>query len=365
MIKDKKIAVVVPSYNEALQIGIVIDTMPDFVDRIVIVDDNSSDGMADVVLDYIKKDNTTKTSFPYFPDNVKENLFNRSEIFMQEKMVKDLALYTPSVILNSNEETDRIILIQNKKNSGVGGGIARGYKWCLDHGIDCVAVMAGDGQMDPDELYDICEPVVDGDADYTKGNRLRHPSSWYTIPKIRFFGNSVLSILTKIASGYWKVSDTQTGYTAISVDALKSIQIHKIYPSYGMPNDIMVRLNTESKSLKEITIKPVYDVGEQSKMKIFKVIPRVSFLLFKLFFFRLFRKYLFKEFHPLFISYIVSIVLFFSSIPYGIKIIMSFVNGTTLSYEPLLAFVFLFGGSYISLMFAMYMDIQDNKDLYK
>lgn len=365
MLDNKKIAVVVPAYNEAKQIGIVIETMPDFVDRIVIVDDNSNDGMSSVVLDYIQKDTSKKSSFPYFPDNVKENLFNRSEIFMQNKMVSDIGLYTPSVILNTNEETDRIILIQNKKNAGVGGGIARGYKWCLDHGIHVVAVMAGDGQMDPDELYDICKPVVDGEADYTKGNRLRHPSSWYTIPKVRFFGNSILSILTKIASGYWKVSDTQTGYTAISLDALKSIQIHKIYPSYGMPNDIMVRLNTESKSLKEVTIKPVYDVGEKSKMKIFKVIPRVSFLLFKLFFYRLFRKYLFKEFHPLFISYIVSIVLFIASIPYGIKIIKAFIDGTLLSYEPILAFIFLFGGAYVSFMFAMYMDIQDNKDLYK
>ena len=76
--------------------------------------------------------------------------------------------------------------------------------------------MAGDGQMDPDELLSICSPVVNEDIDYVKGNRLQHKSAWVIIPKVRFLGNSILSILTKISSGYWHVSDTQTGYTAIS-----------------------------------------------------------------------------------------------------------------------------------------------------
>jgi hypothetical protein len=144
-------------------------------------------------------------------------------------------------------------------------------------------VMAGDGQMDPAELEGICTPVIQDGIDYVKGNRLIHRSAWLVIPRVRFFGNSILSILTKLASGYWRVSDTQTGFTAISLKALNAVKLHKIYRSYGMPNDMLVKLNIAQCTLKEVEIKPIYRVGEQSKMKIFKVIPRVSLLLIRCF----------------------------------------------------------------------------------
>ena len=86
-------------------------------------------------------------------------------------------------------------------------------------------------------------PVIDVEVDYVKGNRLKHRSAKLVIPKVRYFGNSVLSLMTKIASGYWRISDTQTGYTAISLEALNGIYIYNIYPSYGCPNDILVKLN--------------------------------------------------------------------------------------------------------------------------
>ncbi len=100
--------------------------------------------------------------------------------------------------------------------------------------------MAGDGQMDPDELEDIIRPVIDEGIDYVKGNRLIHKSAKLVIPRQRFFGNSVLSILTKLASGYWHVSDTQTGYTAISLDGLNSIKLYDIYRRTGMPNNMLI-----------------------------------------------------------------------------------------------------------------------------
>jgi glycosyltransferase involved in cell wall biosynthesis len=365
MLNNKTVAVVVPSYNEAKQISIVIDTMPDFVDRIIIVNDNSTDNMNEVVMNYIENDSSDVIPIPEFPDKPVRNRFNEAEMVLQEMNETERSNYIPSEIMNKNPERDRIILITNLKNGGVGAGIARGYKWCKDHAIDCTAVMAGDGQMDPSELMSLCLPVIDENVDYVKGNRLRHPSSWIVIPRTRFFGNSILSILTKVASGYWRVSDTQTGYTAISLQALKSIKIYDIYKSYGMPNDLLVKLNIASCTLREITIKPVYRVGEQSKMKIGKVVRRVSWLLLKMFFVRLWVKYLFRDFHPLFLFYHVGIVLGLMAVPYGIKIADSFIDQTTLSYEPILAFTFLFIGSFQSLVFAMWMDIQDNERLYK
>jgi hypothetical protein len=224
--------------------------------------------------------------------------------------------------------------------------------------------MAGDGQMDPNELESICLPVIEENIDYVKGNRLIHRSAWLVIPRIRFFGNSVLSILTKIASGYWHVSDTQTGYTAISKSALNAIRLYDIYQSYGMPNDMLVKLNISFCTMREVEIKPVYNVGEESKMKIFKVIPRVAWLLTKSFFKRLWIKYLFRDFHPLFILYNLSFLLGLFAMRYGVKMVyVKYFAERDLNPATFLAFMFLFISSFQSLLFAMWMDIQDNERL--
>ncbi len=365
MLHGKTVAVVVPCYNEEQQIGMVIESMPAFVDRIIIVNDKSKDATAEVVKKYIQADQSVKVALKPFPNKVIPNIYNEADQVLEQMNRKEIEYYVPSEIVNQNPDTDRIILINNLKNGGVGAGIARGYKWCKDHEIFCTAVMAGDGQMDPSELEGICTPVILEGIDYVKGNRLRHPSAKYVIPKIRFLGNSILSMLTKIASGYWRVSDTQTGYTAISLGAMNAIKVHEIYRSYGMPNDLLVKLNIAGCSLKEITIKPVYRVGEKSKMKVMRVIRRVSWLLLKLFFVRLWTKYFFKDFHPVFLFYNLWLVLGVASVPYGIKIAINFLKGNVLSYEPLLAFIFLFTGAFQALIFAMWMDIQDNERLYK
>lgn len=366
MLNNKTIAVVVPAYNEETQIGRVIETMPAFVDRIIVVNDKSKDNTAKVVENYIKNDKIETIKIENILDKIKPNHYNRANVVLQDLQKKEISLYNPSEIYNKNPDEDRIILINHTVNGGVGAAIARGYKWAKDYGIDCTAVMASDGQMDPDELESICRPVIEDGIDYVKGNRLIHRSALLVIPKVRFFGNSILSILTKLASGYWHVSDTQTGYTAISNDALNAIKLHKIYKYYGMPNDMLVKLNIAFCTLKEVEIKPIYDIGEQSKMKVFKVIPRVSWLLFKSFFKRLWIKYLFRDFHPLFLLYHISFVLFIVSIPYGIKIINhAFFLKTDVNPVTVLAFIFLFTSAFQSVLFAMWMDMQDSERLYK
>ncbi len=365
MLNNKTIAVVVPAYNEETQIGFVIETMPNFVDRIIIVNDKSTDKTSEIVKDYISKDTSEKVFFKNILEDVKPNRYNRGNIILQEIQKKEINLYSTSEIENKNMNTDRIILISHLKNCGKGSGIATGYKWAKDHGIDCVATMDGDGQMDPEELESICNPIVFEDIDYVKGNRLIHRSALLVIPKIRYIGNSVLSILTKLASGYWRVSDTQTGYTAIGKKALNSIRINDIYKNYGYPNDMLVKLNIAFCTLKEVEIKPVYDIGEQSKMNIWKVIPRISWLLFKSFFKRLWFKYLFRNFHPLFLLYNMSFCLGVGAILYGIKIFIHWMNGVQINNLTILAFIFLFISGFQSFLFAMWMDIQDNERLYR
>lgn len=366
MLNNKTVAVVVPAYNEEKQIGIVIETMPEFVDRIIVVNDKSTDGTAETIKKYFSaKFNHTSTKLTQ--NKISRTFHNDAEIKLQEYAEQEINLFPKSEIVNTNPHEDRIILINNLVNSGVGGSIARGYNWCKDNNIDCTAVMAGDAQMDPNELESICMPVVTEGIDYVKGNRLIHGSANFYIPRSRFFGNSILSILTKVASGYWRVSDTQTGYTAISLSALKSIKLHDIYKRYGMPNDMLVKLNMVYCTIREVPIKPVYRIGEKSKMKIHKVIPRISFLLLKSFFKRLWVKYFFKDFHPLFILYNLAFLLYMVSIPFGIKLI-SYMTDTFRDDKPILTaimFMFLIISATQSLLFAMWMDIQDNERLYK
>jgi glycosyltransferase involved in cell wall biosynthesis len=364
MLNNKTVAVVIPAYNEENQIRTVIETMPEFVDRIVIVNDMSSDKTSEVVKSYFNS-TFNNTSIELKEKEIRKTFHNDAEIWLQEFNKKELQYFTKSEIVNTEESKDRIILINNIANSGVGGSIGRGYKWCKDNRIECTAVMAGDAQMDPDELESICLPVVDENIDYVKGNRLIHGSAGDYIPRTRFIGNSILSIFTKIASGYWRISDTQTGYTAISLTALRSIKLYDIYKRYGMPNDMLVKLNIAYCSIREVPIKPVYRIGEQSKMKLYKVIPKISFLLFRSFFKRLWTKYFIKDFHPLFILYHLSFILGLIWIPYLIKVLRLFITGQNASFETLLAFTFLGVTSIQFLIFAMWMDIQDNERLYK
>ncbi len=364
MIYRKTIAVVIPAYNEEKQIGKVIETIPRFVDRILIVNDCSTDKTADVVKGYIESD-FNNTSLQIKKETVEKNLYNYAEIVNEEINKKEKKYFTPTKIYNTNPETDRIILINNIINAGVGSAVANGYKWCRDNSIDCTAKIDGDGQMDPNELLSICKPIVEDNVDYVKGNRLIHRSAWLVIPKLRFLGNSFLSIFTKIASGYWKISDTQTAYTAISLKALNALRLHKLYKSYGYPNDILVKLNIAFCSIKEVEIKPIYNVGEKSKMKLMSVIPKISFLLFRSFFKRLWIKYLFRDFHPLFILYHFAMLLFIVWVPYLIKVSGKIINGEMASFETLFAFTFLGITSFQFILFAMWMDIQDNERLYK
>jgi glycosyltransferase involved in cell wall biosynthesis len=354
MLFDKTVAVVVPAYNEEKQIINVLETMPDFVDRIIVVNDCSSDNTAAAVFDYIGKQKPAGEIIKHSVGDMSGSKYNRVESLLKEEQQNSIKYYIPSEIANKNPETDRVILINNLQNGGVGASIARGYKWCLDNNIDCTAVMAGDGQMDPAELEKICTPVLKEDIDYVKGNRLIHGGARLIIPKTRFFGNSILSILTKIASGYWHVSDTQTGYTAISLSALNAIKIHNIYPRYGMPNDMLVKLNIAFCTIKEVKIKPVYNIGETSKLKVRKVIHRILWI-----------KYLFRDFHPLFLLYHFAFLLGIFVIPYATKITSKILAGGSVSPATMLAFFFLFTSSFQSLLFAMWMDIQDNERLYK
>jgi len=154
--------------------------------------------------------------------------------------------------------------------------------------MDVAAVMAGDAQMDPTDLPRLLDPVVDSQADYAKGNRLIIGGTW----------NAFLSLLTKIASGYWHVADFQCGYTAISLNVLEVVNLDKVYKRFGMPNDFLVRLNIHYFRVKDIPVRVIYNIGEKSGVKMWKIIFTLSFLLLRMFFWRMKEKYIIRDFHP-------------------------------------------------------------------
>ena len=363
MLNEKTVAVVIPAYNEETQIRKVLESMPEYVDLMVVVNDCSSDGTSAVVEEFMAiADGSVQQNIQKPEHRQTENEFEYADVVLEQLRKEEERFFVPTNV--SEPASSRVVLIEHLENGGVGAAIATGYKYCRDHRIDCTAVMAGDGQMDPAELFSICNPVIEEEVDYVKGNRLLHKAAWLVIPKVRFFGNSILSILTKIASGYWHISDTQTGYTAINLKALEGIQLHKIYKTYGVPNDILVKLNIGFFKIKEVTIKPIYNVGEKSKMKIWKVVPKVSALLIRSFFKRLFIKYFFRSFHPLFICYMMFFLTSILDVFLYSRLFYDFFINHMVNDNYLIVTVFTSLSSIQFLLFGMWFDIQDNERLY-
>lgn len=315
MINHKKIAVVIPAHNEEKLIGEVLRSMPFFVDRVFIVDDCSTDKTVDRVQDFVH-------SHP--------------------------ALF---------------VLIQHVRNEGVGRAIVSGYKKAVDEKIDAVAVMAGDAQMDPADLIRVVTPIVMGEADYVKGNRLFRGESWEMIPHYRYLGNSILSLLTKVASGYWHIADSQSGYTAISSIVLKTIHLDGIYARYGMPNDLLIKLNINNFRVKDVSIRPIYNIGEKSGIRLCSVIPKISWLLLKGFMARMVNKYIIRDFHPLVFFYFLGISLTPTGFVFGLYLVVLRLMGDGVTATSALFAAFLLISGLQSLFFAMWFDMEYNKHL--
>lgn len=314
MLGDKRIGVVVPAYDEGKFIGKVILTMPEFVDKIIVVDDGSKD---------------------------------RTKAVVQE-------------LMSSRRD---IVLIDHAENRGLGRSLIDGYLKSLELDMDVTAVMAGDAQMDPGDLRNVLAPVVEEKADYVKGNRLLTENVSRIMPWYRFVGNSFLTLLTKFATGYWHVIDPQCGYTAISKRALGSIEIAKMTKGYGYNADILNMLNLANCTVKDVQVKPVYG-NSKSKIRLASYIPRVSCMLVRLYWKRMFCKYLVREFHPLVFFYLFS---FFEIVVVSVPLTCRFVYlYSKVGLAPrttliILAFSMMMG--FFSFFFGMWLDMESNKGL--
>jgi glycosyltransferase involved in cell wall biosynthesis len=310
----KRVAVVVPAYNEAVLLPETLSGIPPLVDRIYVVDDASTDDTAEKARAAAASD-------------------------------------------------ARIVVIAHERNRGVGAAIVSGYRRAAEDRIDVTCVMAADNQMDPAELPSLVEPVAAGAVDYAKANRLFTGQAWELIPHSRYFGNAVLSLLTKIASGYWHVADSQAGFTAIALPMLELVDLDRVYPRYGFPNDMLVHLNVWNARVRDVPSRPIYNVGEKSGIRFRHVVPKISWLLTKAFFWRMKEKYVIRDFHPLVFFYALGMLLFMAGLGLGISEIVLRVLGNQIptATSVLIALLLIFGVQFS--LFAMWFDMESNKDL--
>jgi glycosyltransferase involved in cell wall biosynthesis len=242
---------VVPAYKEQAHVGTVIETMPELVDRVVVVDDASPDATAEVA-----------------------------------RAAADRA---------GGERTEVISL---PVNQGVGGAIIAGHRRMIELGMDVSVVMAGDAQMNPDYLPKLLDPIAEDGYGFTKANRFYSSSSFEGMPKHRIFGNMILTILTKAASGYWNLVDPQNGYTACTTEVLRRLPLAKVHHRYDFENDLLIWLNIADIRAKDVNIPAVYG-SEKSTMNLARVAPRILATLFTGGWRRMWRKYILWSFSPI------------------------------------------------------------------
>ncbi len=165
----------------------------------------------------------------------------------------------------------RVVVIRHVKNQGVGGAVLTGYSAAIDGGADVIVKIDGDGQMDPKLIPDFIDPIIAGEADYTKGNRFFDLEEIHVMPKARLFGNAVLSLITKLSSGYWNLFDPTNGYTAIHADVAKHLPYKKISHRYFFESDMLFRLNILRAVVIDVPMHAQYG-DEVSNLKISKIV---------------------------------------------------------------------------------------------
>ena len=314
MYHTKRVALILPALNEQELIVATIERAPEIIDKIFVINDGSTDKTAELVLNKAKTDS-------------------------------------------------RVELVSHTRNLGLGQSVITGYLTAVKAGYDYIVVAGGDNQM-PLEMTDkLLDPLVAGKADYTKGNRFaRREGDFGKMPKIRLLANTFLSFVTKIASGYYQTFDVVDGFTAITREAISSINWTEAWKYYGYPMDFLIRLNTAGFRVVDVPRPAIYLVGvRQSQIKAARYALRVTPMLVRGFFRRLWRKYFINNFHPLFFFYIAGITLFPLGVLYGIYLVINkFTIDTVTGGKAILdALLLIFG--FQSLLFAMWFDKEESK----
>ncbi|WP_050033752.1 glycosyltransferase family 2 protein [Halorubrum halophilum] len=287
MYESHPVGVIIPAYNEADFVGDVIRDIPEYVDRVYVVEDCSDDETPEAIRTAAEAEATDASSDADRRDN---GLPSISELHLESDELAE----------NVDEfyAIGRTVAIHHEENLGAGGAIKTGYQFALEDDTAIVATIDADGQMDPTQLSRFLDPIVAGEADYTKGDRLSNDEHSREMPQFRLFGNSILTLLTRVASGYWEVTDPQNGYTAVRTDVLERVSVEEMYEYYGYLNDLLVRLNIAGADIADVPLPAVYD-EEDSHIQYEEYIVNVSQMLLRNFLWRLRVKYPPAKGHPI------------------------------------------------------------------
>ena len=211
---------------------------------------------------------------------------------------------------------DRVRVLRHDRNRGVGGATVTGYRAALRDGADIVVKLDGDGQMNPAQIPIMIQPIVCGEADYTKGNRFFHPEDVYAMPRVRLLGNVILSFLSKLSTGYWQIFDPTNGYTAIHAEILRRLPLDKLHRRYFFESDILFRLNTIRAVILDIPVPAIYG-SETSGVRVLRAIPLFAFRHTANFFKRLFYNYFLRDFHVASVEWLVGPLLLLFGVAFG------------------------------------------------
>jgi len=319
MYRDKRIALVIPAYNEERLIGRTLEQVPALIDRIVVVDDASTDNMLAAVRDCMTRD-------------------------------------------------PRVEMIRHASNQGPGAAIVTGYRRALSDGCDVAVVCGGDEQMPLEQVRELVDPLVEGRADYTKGNRFMVGAGALAMipgnmPMTRVIGNMIITMLTKIASGYYKVADVVDGFTAITRGALERVDWDRAWRGYGYPMDFLIRLNAHGLRVLDVPRRAIYVPGErQSQIKGLRYALRVSPMLLRGFFWRLWTKYILWDFHPLVFFFLFGVLLLPAGLLFGLFLIWQQWSGQGVSGPQAIFTALLIITGLQFLLFAMLFDMEASRD---
>ncbi len=308
MYEGMTVAVVVPAHNEETLVGRVVETMPELVDHVIVIDDASTDATGEAA-----------------------------------KAVGDA-------------RTEVITLLENQ---GVGGAILAGHERALALGCDVSVVMAGDAQMNPDHLPALLDPIASGDAQFTKANRFHGPGSFDGMPRARVVGNIVFSFLTKAASGYWNLFDPQNGYTAISAKALERLPLRRIAHRYEFENDLLINLNILRVPARDVPVPALY--GEEvSGIRMGTAVPRILRQLYRGFWQRIWWKYVLQSFSAVALMLFAGLALVAFGSAVAVFVAFNTIGPATASAGTVVLSVAPLMSGLHMLLFAMMLDIQES-----
>lgn len=308
-LNELKITVVIPAYRTANTISHVLTKIPKYVDEILVINDCSPDKMAEVVEESARHD-------------------------------------------------ARIKLINLDQNKGVGGATIAGYQKAIENGADIIVKIDSDDQMDLDYLPAILEPLVNNSADYTKGNRFMYLQNRKEMPALRRFGNITLSLLSKIASGYWNIFDCTNGYTAIWSDVAQKLPFENIHPRYFFETNMLIELGLLNAVVKDVFV-PINYKNHQSSLSEIDTVFRFPGLLLKAIYRRILLKYFYRDFTAFSVFLVFGFLFSTFGLIFGIAMwIRSAITGipATTGTVMIAALPFLIGWQF--LMQTVVIDIQ-------